>query len=413
MDPADAMWYWLATRFPTDQFIVFAFAGKPESPVAAAESAMERARANPFLTLRIIDDPPRWRLPRWVSGGVESDRCTVHDLADPTWTGFLEALAGLVSRPLALDEHTWRLHVFSPLQGVPGSPDVATVVVMQITHALGDGPRSAALAGYLFGRDAIPADAPYAPDDGLVRRVATALRERRAFEREVAGGRIPAARPEVSPLSTNTAPTGDRVLRTLVRPASSLPGPTPTVGALVAVSEALSGYLRARGEDAAHLSAGVPVARSGAAYGFNHIDTAIVGLHPDARSRDERIRLIAGDLIANRRRQVHPASPAKERVLASVPAPIRKWGISRADFTTAPATVPGHTVVSTVDRGAADLDFGGCPVLFTAGYPMLLPICNLVHGVHRIGDTAAISVHTTSATDVDDYLDRLAAVLDG
>ena len=59
------------------------------------------------------------------------------------------------------------------------------------------------------------------------------------------------------------------------------------------------------------------------------------------------------------------------------------------------------------------LSFGGCPALFTAGYPGLLPICNLAHGVHLLGDTVAVSVHATPATDVDEYVDRLAAALDG
>jgi hypothetical protein len=49
----------------------------------------------------------------------------------------------------------------------------------------------------------------------------------------------------------------------------------------------------------------------------------------------------------------------------------------------------------------------------TAGYPALSPMMGLTHGVHGIGDTIAISVHTSSSAvvDVDDYADRLAAAL--
>jgi adenylosuccinate lyase len=51
--------------------------------------------------------------------------------------------------------------------------------------------------------------------------------------------------------------------------------------------------------------------------------------------------------------------------------------------------------------------------VLTAGYPALSPMMGLTHGVHGIGDTIAISVHTSASTvaDVDDYADRLAAAL--
>ena len=72
----------------------------------------------------------------------------------------------------------------------------------------------------------------------------------------------------------------------------------------------------------------------------------------------------------------------------------------------------GHTVVSSVTRGPADLAFGGHRVSFTAGYPALSPVMGLTHGVHGIGDTLAISVHADpTAVEIEDYLDRLRAAL--
>ena len=75
--------------------------------------------------------------------------------------------------------------------------------------------------------------------------------------------------------------------------------------------------------------------------------------------------------------------------------------------------VIGNTVVSSVNRGAADLSFGGAPVVLTAGYPALSPMMGLTHGVHGIGDTVAISVHAAESAigDVDAYVDRLDAAL--
>lgn len=70
-------------------------------------------------------------------------------------------------------------------------------------------------------------------------------------------------------------------------------------------------------------------------------------------------------------------------------------------------------MVSSVHRGPADLRFGTAPVVLTAGYPALSPMMGLTHGVHGIGDTIAISVHTAAPaiTDVDAYLEHLDAAL--
>jgi hypothetical protein len=46
------------------------------------------------------------------------------------------------------------------------------------------------------------------------------------------------------------------------------------------------------------------------------------------------------------------------------------------------------------------------------GFPAVLPISSLVHGVHSIGDTVAFTVHgSTPQVDVDDYVARLDAAL--
>ncbi len=69
-------------------------------------------------------------------------------------------------------------------------------------------------------------------------------------------------------------------------------------------------------------------------------------------------------------------------------------------------------MVSSVNRGPADLSFGGCAVLLTAGFSALSPMMSLTHGVHGIGDTITISVHADPVNvDVDDYLDRLRVAI--
>ena len=95
-----------------------------------------------------------------------------------------------------------------------------------------------------------------------------------------------------------------------------------------------------------------------------------------------------------------------------MPAPLLRWGVTQFDADVRSPTVTGNTVVSSVNRGAADLYFGEARVALTAGYPALSPLMSLTHGVHGIGDAIAISVHAAeSAVDIDDYRDRLDAAL--
>jgi hypothetical protein len=104
---------------------------------------------------------------------------------------------------------------------------------------------------------------------------------------------------------------------------------------------------------------------------------------------------------------------AEDRAFAAVPAPLLRWGVAQLDPAARSATVTGNTVVSSVNRGPADLHFGGCPVLLTAGYPALSPMMGLTHGVHGIGDIIAVSVHAAESAigDIDDYVARLSAAL--
>jgi hypothetical protein len=104
---------------------------------------------------------------------------------------------------------------------------------------------------------------------------------------------------------------------------------------------------------------------------------------------------------------------ADSRAFDSVPAPLLRWGIKQLDPTVRSPTVIGNTVVSSVNRGPADLRFGEAPVVLTAGYPALSPMMGLTHGVHGIGDTVAISVHAAESAigDIDAYVERLEAAL--
>jgi hypothetical protein len=194
-----------------------------------------------------------------------------------------------------------------------------------------------------------------------------------------------------------------------VRHRSQMPGPTVTVAVLAAVSTALSDLF---GDSADSLGAEVPMAKPGVPHAHNHFGNVVVGLYPKL-DRAARVQRIAAELANGRRRFEHPASRSTDRAFAAMPAPLLRWGISLFDPDARPAQVLGNTVVSSNNRGPADLNFGGLPVVLTATYPPLSPVMGLTHGVHGIGETIAISVNAaeSAVADIDEYLDRLDAAL--
>jgi hypothetical protein len=250
------------------------------------------------------------------------------------------------------------------------------------------------------------------PDRGsLLWRAISAARAHRVMVRETEAGSLeppPAPRPA---LSVNAHPTGTPVLRTVVVDRARLRRPTVTVAALSAVAEALGGYLAERGEHTHRLGAEVPMAGLPTAKARNNFHNVSISLHPEL-DRELRAARIAWELGAARRRVEHSATQASVAAFASVPAPLLRWGMRQFDPAVRSPTVSGHTVISSVNRGPADLTFGGRPVLLTGGYPALSPMMGLTHGVHGIGDVVAVSVHADPAVvDVDDYVGRLAHAL--
>jgi WS/DGAT C-terminal domain len=285
-----------------------------------------------------------------------------------------------------------------------------------MSHAFADGVRSSALAGRLFGRrvDIAPVPTPRLRGIALPLRSLVAARAHRQLVRDTDAGWVPAQAPTRPALRTNSRPAGVRSVRTLIRRRDRLPGPTVTVGVLCAVSTALSAQLRSLGDDPSTLGVEVPMAKTTAREANNHYGNVGVGLYPEL-SLDERAIRIAADLADRRRRAQHPAMQAAGRAFAAVPAPLLRWGVAQFDPGVRSPVVIGNTVVSSVDRGAADLHFGGAPVVMTAGYPALSPMMGLAHGVHGIGDTIAVSVHAAESAvgDVDEYVARLDAALPG
>lgn len=150
------------------------------------------------------------------------------------------------------------------------------------------------------------------------------------------------------------------------------------------------------------------MAKPGVRRANNHFGNVGVGLYPQLPHR-HRARAIAQDLLRRRRRVSHPAMATQDASFAAIPAALLRWGMGQFDPAQRSPTVAGNTVVSSVNRGRADLTFGRAPVVLTAGFPALSPMMALTHGVHGIGDTVAISVHAAESAigDIDAYTERL------
>jgi hypothetical protein len=408
MTAQDAQFYWMSAKVPSDEFTVHVFDGEPTDAEQAIRAVLSRAQACDALTVRVEDGSPL-TYPRWVPTAVGPDRFVRHRLADASWAACQDAVARLVDDPLDARREPWRLHLFSAVHDVPGATGLCTVLVMQTAHALADGLRDAALAGWLFGRTAPAPDVAASPPGFLPWRAVDAARAHRALERDIRAG---AVAPPLGPRplqATNARPVGTRSLRTLVRHRSQLPGPTVTVATLAAVSGALAEYL---GEAATSLVAEVPMAKPGARRANNHFRNITVGLYPEL-DRPTRVERIAADLTHARQRLQHPAARAADRAFAGVPAPLLRWGISKFDPDVQPPQVSGNTVVTSVYRGPADLNFGGAPVLLISSCPTLSPAMGVAHAVYGIGDTVAVGVHAAESAigDIDAYIALLNAEL--
>jgi hypothetical protein len=408
MAAVDAQFYWMSAKVPNDDFVLYAFDGEPADLGRTVERVCRRAQACPDLSKR-VHDGSALTYPRWVPAVVGPEHVVCHDLADHTWHGCLAAVAGLADSQLDIRRMPWRLHVFTPVLGIPGVAGPGTVAVMQVPHALADGVRSAAMAAWLFGRDAPVPEVARLTAGFFPWWAVDAARTHRRLVRDTSAGLLAPGLGSRPPLPTNARPDGTRSMRTLVRHRAQLRGPTVTVAVLAAVSTALSGLL---GGSVDSLGVEVPMAKPGVPHAYNHFGNVTVGLYPEL-GHHARVERIATDLANGRRRLQHPAALSADRAFAAVPAALLHWGVCMFDPDVRPAQVAGNTVVSSVNRGAADLSFGDAPVVLTAGYPPLSPVMGLTHGVHGIGDTVAISVHAAQSAvpEIDAYVQLLDAAL--
>ena len=73
--------------------------------------------------------------PLWVPVAVDTEWVVRHDLDDRSWAECLGAVAGLARDALDVRRMPWRLHLFSPVLGIPGVARPGTVAVLQVPHS--------------------------------------------------------------------------------------------------------------------------------------------------------------------------------------------------------------------------------------------------------------------------------------
>ncbi|WP_157172136.1 WS/DGAT domain-containing protein [Nocardia pneumoniae] len=447
MAPQDATMYWLSRRTRNDLFLLYCFADSGQSTEELRAAVAERSERIADLRVRLRELPADIDYPSWTPGEFAAEQFVEHQLAEHYWSRLLDALGDVLGTGVDAAVRPWRLHVFRGIVDAPGPGNgPALVAVLQMSHALADGRRASAIARALFSESAVDEDAAFRgghraglmPGGGgvladsvlgllrmPVRLASTAVRGYQAFRAQQRLAEL-TERGELPPpgagfpasLVNRSRPEGisRHAVRMLVFPAGDLrvPGRTVTVVVLTAVSLALARYLADDEEPMRRLGAQVPSAlpESSPRRGIrprNNYRSLGVDLftdEPDLRLRADKI---AAALAERRLRAQHPLLSAQDRVTATIPAPLLRRDVDRYPIDTVPDSIAGHTVVSSVHRGPADLVFGGGPVRFTAGFPALGSVMHLTHGVHGLGDTVTVSVHADSAVvpDVDAYADLL------
>ncbi|MEC3913957.1 WS/DGAT domain-containing protein [Nocardia sp. CDC160] len=449
----DAAMYWLSARTRNDLFLLYCFVDAGSDTERLRAAVAKRVEHVPDLLIHVLDTPANIAYPIWAPCEFTNDQFVEHELEAATWANVTAAVGGLVGSGLRAEDRPWRLHVFRNVRDAPGfaTGESALVAVLQLSHALADGRRAALIARELFGRSefsaapgkgaAAPVIHRLVPDQiresvmsvlsataaipgvpiGMARTVVrglSAARAQRRLAELTAAGALPPPAPDTQPNVLNgggAVPTSHSV-RMLVCDKNRLrvPGHSVTVVFLAAVSIALERHLRETGEPIDDLRAQVPMAivETGTGRnGYRDLSVDLAVAEPDPRARAARI---AADLAARRERAAHPLQGARDAVTAVLPAPLLHRDVAHAPIDVLPERVSGHTVVSSVDRGAADLEFGGGAVRFTAGFPALGAVMHLTHGLHGLGDTLTLSVHADPAVlpDPDRYASLLEAAVD-
>ncbi|ALG86639.1 hypothetical protein ACH46_05775 [Gordonia phthalatica] len=408
--------YWRSLHAANDQFLLYAFDAAEDDvdPLPELQSRPERVAD---LHLGIDRVPGDLGFPRWTRTPITERNWRRHHVEH--WDDCLAAVADLMTPGSREPEILWRIHLFGPLTGVPEAGDRATVVVLQISHALGDGRRVSDIARRLLsdGPEEKRPESPRLP--GII---AAGLGAASTVPRLAAATAIGLAAwrdddpesglPAVEPTALNLPGDGPTVLRTVTVPRERLRrlATSVTAAVLTVLADVLPQFGGATADG--RVIAEVTMAREPVDGQRNNFHTVGIDLSAGAEP-GVRAESIARQIDAARRRDGAPARRRARRASALAPAVLDALAVRLAEQAPLPDRVAGTTVVSSVNRGPADLTLSGRPVLFTAGFPALSPVHGLTHGIHGIGDrvTVSIAARGGAAATIDDYAAAIAVAL--
>ena len=429
----------------TDQYTMIVFdSGDAQPPTfdEVARHVERRAEHVRRLRIRICEVPGQLDLPRWVRDRLPvRDHLIDHDLSDGRHTA-ASFLAELSSDAIDATDRAWTVHVGRGLTAVDGVQGAATVVVVQISHALADGSVGTRIARALFGRDEITENLGFTDDPETsrahplydaakaavllpirwVRSQFAMVRTQRRYVAAVRTGELVAPR-SVGSTSSNVHPDGTRAVHVLQFPKAQFRGGqhTVTVTALTAVGAALSTFFAAHGEpDHDDIRALVPIALAPSVPwpAINRTLPAAVSLHSQLTGAAERASAVAAALSLQRdhvtdHRHVE-ATLAAENYPAALLHGFGRHASSIVRRTGRPDRAVTHTVVTSVDRTGLDLVLGSGRARLCAGVAALGPGCSLTHAVYGYGEVIAVcvSVCPTTVPDHSEYADILRASID-
>ncbi|MCZ4519939.1 WS/DGAT domain-containing protein [Rhodococcus ruber] len=402
----------------SDQFALLVFDSIDGSePTFADVQAHVESRAPRVSGLGVRLQETLWGLdyPRWVRDDSPPRHHLVdHDLGQQNWDGVEHFIGELLCTRLDMRDLAWKLHVIRGVRDAPLVRGTATLVVLQVGHALTDGLGVTRLLRALFAppSDDRTIDAPlpgHTEPDTPVRAMLGAARALLSAPVDLAISRLEAHRslravlgtpmpPWVRASSLNRAASASRAVRIVPIPADEVRAgnSTVTVSALAAVGSSLNKYLRdVDGQDnGLDVAATVPVAlppdRSWPA--ANRVVIGMVNLHVATLDPDERRTRIARSLDDERARVTGDPVLRLARADEQVPAPIVRFVQNRRfrRRTREPVHVAGQTTVVSVNRGAANLELCGATARFTAGFPYLEDGRGLTHGFFGLGETVTV-----------------------
>ncbi len=423
LTPVDARMLWAAPAALSDQFLLYAFDETGVSVDAVRAQVLARAADIPQCNVAVREVPGHLDYPAWGPAAAVPAQVIAHRLADRSWTGLLEEIGVLLADQVDPRAHAWRIHLFDGVAPPPGIPGATALrlAVLQVSHALADGRGASALARQLFGGPG--GRATVAPSAGGRAVASASLRALGGLARlpvQIAGlvvggvnayarsrGADPAGLGPVAPASINCTPGPRRVLRTLTVERGVFPGRV-TPCAIAAIGDALAGAGLVDADPVVELTVG----RTAATGSRSANDFFMTGVATRTDLPDEaRRRVIVEQIDAARARDGARDRVAARRAEDATPAVLMHWATTGFGSPSVGA-VTGHTVVSSVNRGAADLALAGGRVRLTAGFPALSAVHALTHGVHGIGDAVTVSVLADpDVVDVGAYLSVLAEAI--